>query len=405
MKENDLHARLNRFKAQIVPSVKKEKKSKSFDSLGERLAKATGGCYLTNDFGGYCLIKTLYEWGTPFGSELLNQPNTNHRFIHEHYSAQAIDGGSSPSELIFFDLETTGLGGAGALAFLAGVGSITKKGFEVRQYLLPDYPDERAMLDQLAQEFGDERTVVSYNGAAFDMTLIRERLIINRVDHEINYKHHIDLLHPVRRLFKRRIGECSLTSVERNILSYFRTDDIPGYLIPSVYFEWLSSGDLGQINEVLEHNRIDILAMFFVLEQVARVFETDTESPQHAEDMYSLSRVYGRRKENDKVLEILDNPLVASVDPEVLFYRSLALKRAGRWEEAVAVWNSITELESKRAFLANIELAKYHEHRSRDYKQALSCAQSALLKSSLSENEVARLMHRVSRLKSKLISK
>jgi hypothetical protein len=159
------------------------------------------------------------------------------------------------------------------------------------------------------------------------------------------------------------------------------------------------------MNDVLEHNRIDILAMFFVLEQVAGIFETDARSLEHAEDLYSLSRVYGRRKENRKVLEVLDSQTNASDDPEVIFYHSLALKRAGRWEEAVASWNSISSDESKSGVLANIELAKYHEHRSRDYKQALSFAKLARRQRWLSEGDFDRLRHRISRLKSKLITK
>src|SRR5918992_4842624 len=53
--------------------------------------------------------------------------------------------------LICLDTETTGLGtGAGTLAFLVGIGIWDGDRFRVRQLLLPDQPDEPALLDAVA---------------------------------------------------------------------------------------------------------------------------------------------------------------------------------------------------------------------------------------------------------------
>jgi uncharacterized protein YprB with RNaseH-like and TPR domain len=277
-------------------------------------------------------------------------------------------------DLLFFDLETTGLGGAGTVPFLAGCGSLTKSGFEVRQYLLPDYPDERAMLEDLALEMTPDKTLVTYNGAAFDLTLIRERFIINRTDREIETEQHIDLLHTTRRLFRRRLKDCSLVNIERELFGYYRQDDIPGYLIPSVYFDWLSQETVDGIRDVLEHNRFDILSLYFLLLRIVSVFAGDGANLSDADDVYSLSRLYGRRKRNDKVVAILgdiEDRFAVEAEPDILLYQAQALKRANRWNEALALWKRAARRRSREGFQANIELAKYYEHRGKDLPAAL----------------------------------
>jgi uncharacterized protein YprB with RNaseH-like and TPR domain len=310
----------------------------------------------------------------------LEPTDISSRIALSSFSADEAEGRATLRDLLFFDLETTGLGGAGAVAFLSGCGSVTSEGFEVRQYLLPDYDDEAAVLEQLLEELTDSRTIVSYNGAAFDLNLIRDRMIINRVAREVPHSGHIDLLHSARRLFKRRLGDCTLTNIEREIFGFFREDDIPGYLIPSVYFDWLSSEDLTAMESVLEHNRLDILALYFLLQKVAGIFDSEGSDLDHVQDIYSLSRVYGRRRKLDKVTgmyERMDLEALEPLDEDILWYHSLAFKRSGDWDRAVQLWQSLSDSDSREGYFANIELAKYFEHRVKDIAQAESCARRA----------------------------
>jgi uncharacterized protein YprB with RNaseH-like and TPR domain len=75
-----------------------------------------------------------------------------------------------PGNLLFFDLETTGLStGPGTIAFLAALGRVTEGplgegAFRVDQYLLLDYPGECDFLEAVLGEFAPESLVVSYNG-------------------------------------------------------------------------------------------------------------------------------------------------------------------------------------------------------------------------------------------------
>ncbi|MCP4684604.1 MAG: hypothetical protein GY867_04050 [bacterium] len=379
MNNDDTRDRLNRVRRFMV-SDRESRKKKSYPSRYAKMAETMQGSLVETPSGTYCLVKRLYPSGFVFGESVLEPIDVSGAVPLTSFAVEERKEQAVLRDLVFFDLETTGLGGAGAVAFLAGCGSITAEGFEVRQYLLPDYEDETAVLEHLLEELTDKRTIVSYNGAAFDLNLIRDRMIINRVAREVPSAGHIDLLHSARRLFKRRLGDCSLTNIEREIFGFHREGDIPGYLIPSVYFDWLGSEDLTAMEAVLEHNRFDILALYFLLRKVAAIFETEGSELDHVQDVYSLSRVYGRRRKLGKVTDMyerLEAETQQPLDPDILWYHSMAFKRSGDWEKAVGLWQKLSRFESREGYWANIELAKYFEHRAKDLLQAESCARRA----------------------------
>jgi uncharacterized protein YprB with RNaseH-like and TPR domain len=401
MSNHDLEARLNRVK-HLITEPDQVAVGDRTPARYNKMAAHTGGELLTNETGTFCRIKTEYSGGYRFGDRMLEVKNVPADVPLSCYTAGIVEGTASLSELLFFDLETTGLGGSGVVPFLVGCGSLTPDGFEVRQYLLPDYSDERAMLEHLKTEISPERTLVSYNGAAFDLNLLRDRFIMNRVGREIEVKNHVDLLHSTRRLYRRRLRDCSLTNVERELFGFFRQNDIPGYLIPSVYFAWLGEDRLDEMDEVLEHNRLDIIALFFLFNQIASVFATEGDDLSEVDDIYSLSRVYGRRKLNDKVIGLLDGISGHGSKPEVLLFRALALKRAGCWERSVLLWKQLSGEDSREGYLANIELAKYFEHRGKDPAQALIHADRANSICPGSKSQKMDLERRLSRLNLKL---
>jgi len=370
-----------------------------------RLAEAVGGDLVSGPGGTFCRVTRRYPFGHPYGVTQLTRPDDNGEVALSSFSAHEVAGETRLNDLLFFDTETTGLGGAGAVPFLIGCGSLTPAGFEIRQYLLPDYSDEAAMLEEILTEFDPGRTAVSYNGAAFDMTLLKARLIINRVAREVPCAGHIDLLHPTRRLYRRRLADCSLSNVEREIFRFFRAGDVPGYLVPSVYFDWLEAENSDQLDQVLEHNRLDILSLFFLLTHIDEVFRSDGINLYHSDDIYSLSRVFGRRHRHDKIVanyERLDSPLPAPLTPEMLWYHAMAFKRAGELNRAVELWTRLAETESREAFKALTELAKYHEHCTRDLNQACQRAGQAVELCPPEGSLRRAALHRLDRLRKKV---
>jgi tetratricopeptide (TPR) repeat protein len=230
-------------------------------------------------------------------------------------------------------------------------------------------------------------------------------MIVNRVARKIPEAEHFDLLHSARRLYRRRLADCTLTNIEREIFGFYREDDIPGYLIPSVYFDWLQTDNLEAMQPVLEHNRLDILALYFLLLQIDTVFREDGATLDSVEDVYSLSRVYGRRKQNDKVAanyraltEMSRRPL----DHEMMLYHAMALKRTGDWVGAADIWQELAAGENREAFLASLEMAKYFEHQTGDLEQALEYTRLAAELAGRDRRHKAALAHRRARLRRKM---
>jgi uncharacterized protein YprB with RNaseH-like and TPR domain len=167
-----------------------------------------------------------------------------------------------PADLLFFDLETTGLStGPGVTAFLAAFGRLDRGNLRVDQYLLLDYPGEAGFLEALLGEFAADRQplVTSYNGKSFDAQLLRTRCLMNGFPPPSFA--HADLLHPSRRLWKRTLGSCSQASIETTALGLDRGADIPGSMAPDIWFSFLKTGDPAELAGVCDHNARDIFGL------------------------------------------------------------------------------------------------------------------------------------------------
>ena len=179
----------------------------------------------------------------------------------------------SYEELLFFDLETTGLsGGAGTIAFLAAFGRFIpvqennkindSVKLQITQYLLLDYPGEPDFMDRLLLEFapnpvnGRAPIIVSYNGKCFDSQILRNRCLMNGL--KVPFYYHADLLHPARRLWKQVLPDCSQSTVETSILGLSREGDVSGAFAPDIWFSFLKTGENTALLSICEHNIKDI---------------------------------------------------------------------------------------------------------------------------------------------------
>ncbi|MCL2558413.1 MAG: ribonuclease H-like domain-containing protein, partial [Treponema sp.] len=189
---------------------------------------------------------------------------------------QGRDCGRAPpsaGEFLFFDLETTGLSGAGAVAFLAAFGRFCAAPgeIEIAQYLLLDYPGEPDFLERVAGELSSEppSIVASYNGKAFDAQIIRNRFLMNGMT-PVEFRH-ADLLHPARRLWKTRLPSCSQGSIETSILGLDRSGDVSGALAPEIWFSFLRGGGNEELLQVCEHNARDVAGLASILLAFAEI--------------------------------------------------------------------------------------------------------------------------------------
>jgi len=190
----------------------------------------------------------------------------------------------APNELLFFDLETTGLsGGAGTVAFLAAFGRFTAPGglpsrIEITQYLLLDYPGEADFIENAIKEFTVPAPpfVVSYNGKSFDSQILKNRCLMNGIMPPPYF--HADLLHSARRLWKRQLPDCSQATIEVSVLGLDRSGDVPGALAPDIWFSFLRSGGNRELLSVCDHNARDISGLSSLFLALGEISNAPLES-------------------------------------------------------------------------------------------------------------------------------
>jgi len=166
-----------------------------------------------------------------------------------------------PDELLFVDLETCGLGGTPI--FLVGWMAYEAGELVFTQCLARDYSEEAAICGAFAERIARARVLVTFNGKAFDMNMLRERSAFHgvRLPGREDEPPHLDLLHECRRHWRGELPNFRLQTLERAYCGRSRAGDIPGWAIPDAYHRFVRTGDARAIGDILHHNILDLLTM------------------------------------------------------------------------------------------------------------------------------------------------
>jgi uncharacterized protein len=262
------------------------------------------------------------------------------------------------------DTETTGLsGGTGTAAFMIGIAQAEPEHVRVRQWLLTGFAGEAAMLAELAEVMAKVDLVVSYNGKTFDLPLLRDRRRLQRGP-ALPEPPHLDLLHPTRRLFRNVWPDCRLGTAEQRLLGLTREDDLPGSEAPRAWRDYLTGGPADDLVRVLRHNALDVLSLLVLGPALTRVLR---DPLAFAADPVAAAETWNRSGEGEQGLSVLAGAR-DRLDTRGELELAWALRRAGRWTEAAAIWERLARAGCVEAME---RLAKYHEHVRRDWSQAL----------------------------------
>lgn len=320
--------------------------------------------------------------------------------------------------LLFLDLETTGLaGGAGTYAFLVGCGWFDGGTFRLRQFFLADFAAERALLESVAELAGATACVVTYNGKTFDLPLIETRYVMQRMATPFADLPHVDMLHPARRMWREDDVECRLTNLERVLCGHEREGDVPGFEIPSRYFQFVRGGDARPLEAVLEHNRLDIISLAMLTARAAQLLEDGPSAASTPREAFGMGRLYERAgmigdalasftraARHDSTPDARRPRRNDDVRAEALRAQAILLRRLRRYEEAASAWRdllAVRECPEACAREATEALAVHHEHRIRDLEAARTFALQALrLQASAARQEAVK--YRLARIDRKL---
>ncbi len=172
------------------------------------------------------------------------------------------------AEHVYLDLETLGLFSRPVILF--GIARLRNGRVEVEQHLVRDPAHERGALAAALAALGDAGLLVSFNGRSFDVPYLAERAAYYGLDHAVP-AHHLDLLPIVRKLWRDRLPDCRLCTVEAGVLGRERTDDLPSAMVPEFYTAYHRTGNPGPLVPILAHNREDLVSMVRLVARLREV--------------------------------------------------------------------------------------------------------------------------------------
>ncbi len=384
-----LQRRLTRFRATRVeasPSGEREPgdRTRRGADLADRLASAIGGVVVEGRGGRVVRVEP---------------PPISIPVCRERLAS--LPGQPAPdARLVCLDTETTGLGtAAGTLAFLVGLGWWEGDVFRRLQLVCPDHGDEPALLAALEAAIPADSWLVTYNGRGFDWPLLVTRYRLHRRAAP-PHAGMLDLLPGVRRLFRHRLGDARLSTVERELLGVQRRGDVGGWEIPGRYLDFVRGGSAAPLAPVLAHNAEDVASLARLLAHLdARYADPDRRPLAPAGDLLALGRAYTRERRHADALACLDDadaawrpatlgsaawpfgaaaPAATTTSRErIRAERARTLRRLGRCDDALAAWEALAAAGGAAAPRAWVEAAKVREHGLRDPAGALQAAEAA----------------------------
>lgn len=288
----------------------------------------------------------------------------------------------------FLDAETSGLaGGTGTYAFLVGVGrfetSASGRAFRLFQFFMRDPGEEAASLEALADFLTPCSVLVTYNGKAFDAPLLRTRYALHDIPCPFSDFAHLDLLPLARRLWRDRLPSRTLKYIEEHVLGAPRNaQEVPGYEIPWLYFDYLRTGDAAPLAGVFYHNAMDVVALAALFAHAAVLLHDPFDGPipsLHGLDVIALAKLHEDLRRWDTAARLYERGLEMDLGQddfwEAVRRLSVLQKKRGDLEQAVGWWE---QAAGQGHIYAHVELSKFYEHRRRDIPAALGWAQSAL---------------------------
>lgn len=289
--------------------------------------------------------------------------------------------GVSMRDLLFFDTETTGLnGGAGNYIFLIGYAKVSGESVTVTQYILPDPAQEAAMYAAFLADFSDDTKLVSFNGKAFDWPQVKTRHVFVRDKvPKLPQFAHFDLLHPSRRLWKKILPSCKLSIVEKEILQFERFNDIPSYLAPLLYFDFLKEKDPALLESVLLHNEWDVLSLISLYIEISSKLLHTNFARYHPVEYEEIARWYETLGNWELAISFYEKALKHNARSEIYVQLGKCYKKIARYDDSRAILEEGLMNGSYFPIEGLIELSKLYEHQFKDYEKALFYAEKAYL--------------------------
>jgi uncharacterized protein YprB with RNaseH-like and TPR domain len=107
-------------------------------------------------------------------------------------------------------------------------------------------------------------------------------------------------------IWKLKLESCRLSSIEENVLGEGRTDDVPGAMIPGIYFKYLDDRNATDIKKVMKHNELDILSMVSLLVRLSSMLKSPMSETDGGFELLGMGRLFEACGRTADMLECLE---------------------------------------------------------------------------------------------------
>jgi uncharacterized protein len=289
---------------------------------------------------------------------------------------------------VYLDTETTGLsGGVGTSVFMIGLGSFVGDRFELWQGFLRSPAEERELLAECSERIARSSGVVSFFGKSFDRHRLEDKMRVHGVAPPFEAVPHLDLCHPLRRLYRAALPDARLCTMESELVGVGRGDDLPGAYAPEAWFDFLA-GRPHRVEGVFQHNLDDVLSLATLAAHLGR---SSAESRHDGSQLTGcpaaraagLAKSHLGARRRDTALDWLDRAIERTRHTdharELGVERAETLRLAKRDAEALDAYRALASApEDRHSVTILLGLAKLVEHHSKDRAGALEFCRTAL---------------------------
>ncbi|HIV91332.1 MAG TPA: ribonuclease H-like domain-containing protein [Candidatus Eisenbergiella stercoravium] len=222
------------------------------------------------------------------------------------------------SDVVFFDIETTGLSNKTAFVYLIGAAFLEGGSFVLHQYLAEDLSAEEAILKAFSECTKGKKKLIHFNGSTFDLPFLQARYKKYGLDCSASSMEQTDLyrrISPLKNVLK--LPNCKLKTLEE-FLGNHRKDPFTGGELIELYHVYRRERDERLLKVLLLHNAEDILGMLSILSMLAYPALSEAQAlPQEAE--ISPCTDYAGKAQKELLLPVhfvlsLPQPLALNAD-------------------------------------------------------------------------------------------
>ena len=172
------------------------------------------------------------------------------------------------SDILYFDIETTGLSAKRSDLYLIGCSYFSDSAFRTQLIFNDNGTSEPEMLSHFEQILKNHKILVSYNGDTFDIPYLLKKMEQFDVDSTLDNIQSVDIYRTTRKYKKLlRLDSAKQFDIE-HLIDFQRNTFISGGDLISAYKHYLNSHDESLLDDMLTHNHDDIRGLISISEFV-----------------------------------------------------------------------------------------------------------------------------------------